>query len=245
MNKKSRTRKSTSQVSLALAIGLGLVLLTLMPPFSSAAIVINDPGVGGSTTSTTDRFYQVFTPSSSAHNLTELTITSFLVFDGSFVPSNYTYSVTFFADNGGARGAAITSAITFSSVTGLLSAAPLPTPPFYRFDVTFDLTPSPVYIGAGEAFWYELYSSVPDQNIAIKASTSNYGNDWGTGAAFAGASSLGNNTPGIILSAEPAGGPGPEPIPEPGTWAAAALLAGGAAFMRWRRRRDEAQKEAA
>jgi MYXO-CTERM domain-containing protein len=29
---------------------------------------------------------------------------------------------------------------------------------------------------------------------------------------------------------------GPEPIPEPGTWAAAALLVGGAAFMRWRRR---------
>jgi hypothetical protein len=26
------------------------------------------------------------------------------------------------------------------------------------------------------------------------------------------------------------------PVPEPGTWAAAALLAGGAAFMRWRRR---------
>jgi hypothetical protein len=35
------------------------------------------------------------------------------------------------------------------------------------------------------------------------------------------------------------------PIPEPGTWAAAALLAGGAAFARWRKRRDEAQKEAA
>jgi len=28
----------------------------------------------------------------------------------------------------------------------------------------------------------------------------------------------------------------PEPIPEPGTWAAAALLVGGAAFARWRRR---------
>ncbi len=27
-----------------------------------------------------------------------------------------------------------------------------------------------------------------------------------------------------------------EPIPEPGTWAAAALLVGGAAYMRWRRR---------
>jgi hypothetical protein len=34
-------------------------------------------------------------------------------------------------------------------------------------------------------------------------------------------------------------------VPEPGTWAAAALLAGGAAFARWRKRRDEAQKEAA
>jgi hypothetical protein len=33
-----------------------------------------------------------------------------------------------------------------------------------------------------------------------------------------------------------AGGPGPAAVPEPGTWAAAALLAGGAAFMRWRKR---------
>jgi hypothetical protein len=49
---------------------------------------------------------------------------------------------------------------------------------------------------------------------------------------------------GVTILAGDTGG-GPEPIPEPGTWAAAALLAGGAAFMRWRRRRDEAQKEAA
>ena len=33
-----------------------------------------------------------------------------------------------------------------------------------------------------------------------------------------------------------AGGPEPAAVPEPGTWAAAALLAGGAAFMRWRKR---------
>ena len=33
-----------------------------------------------------------------------------------------------------------------------------------------------------------------------------------------------------------AGGPGPAAVPEPGTWAAAALLVGGAAFMRWRKR---------
>jgi hypothetical protein len=38
---------------------------------------------------------------------------------------------------------------------------------------------------------------------------------------------------------------GPAAVPEPGTWAAAALLAGGAAFARWRKRRDETQKEAA
>lgn len=35
-------------------------------------------------------------------------------------------------------------------------------------------------------------------------------------------------------------GPGPEPIPEPGTWVAAALLLGGAAYLRWRRRRVSA-----
>ena len=33
-----------------------------------------------------------------------------------------------------------------------------------------------------------------------------------------------------------AGGAGPAAVPEPGTWAAAALLAGGAAFARWRKR---------
>lgn len=35
------------------------------------------------------------------------------------------------------------------------------------------------------------------------------------------------------------------PIPEPGTWVAMAVFAGGAAFARWRQRRNEAQKEAA
>jgi hypothetical protein len=35
------------------------------------------------------------------------------------------------------------------------------------------------------------------------------------------------------------------PIPEPGTWVALAVFAGGAAFARWRQRRNEAQKDAA
>jgi hypothetical protein len=38
---------------------------------------------------------------------------------------------------------------------------------------------------------------------------------------------------------------GPAAVPEPGTWATAALLMGGATYLGWRRRRDEAQKEAA
>jgi MYXO-CTERM domain-containing protein len=33
-------------------------------------------------------------------------------------------------------------------------------------------------------------------------------------------------------------GGGSEPIPEPGTWAAAALLAGAAGYVRWRRRKE-------
>jgi hypothetical protein len=33
-------------------------------------------------------------------------------------------------------------------------------------------------------------------------------------------------------------GPGPQPVPEPGTWAAAALLAGAAGYVRWRRRKE-------
>ena len=37
----------------------------------------------------------------------------------------------------------------------------------------------------------------------------------------------------------------PAPVPEPGTWAAAALLVGGAAYMRWRQRRWVAQKVSA
>lgn len=40
----------------------------------------------------------------------------------------------------------------------------------------------------------------------------------------------------------PGPSPGPSGIPEPGTWAAAALLAGGAALVRWRRRSSETRQ---
>ena len=42
------------------------------------------------------------------------------------------------------------------------------------------------------------------------------------------------STPNVAILA--GAGPGPAAVPEPGTWAAAALLAGGAGFMRWRKR---------
>ena len=45
-----------------------------------------------------------------------------------------------------------------------------------------------------------------------------------------------DNTGGSILVGQTSAGPAA--VPEPGTWAAAALLAGGAAFMRWRRRKQ-------
>ena len=201
----------------------------------SAALVINNPDFTSQNT-TMDRFYQILTPTNSAHNLTNLTITSFLTTDGGLVTTNYSYGVTFYADNSGTRGAALTSEILYSSVTGLLSTAPtLATPPFRRFEVTFNLSSSPVSIGAGEAFWYKLSSTVPNQNIVVGLPTNNYGNGWGTGNwGSTNDSNLANpRTPGILLSAGAAA-----PIPEPGTWAAMAIFAGGAAYAGWRRRRQ-------
>ncbi len=188
---------------------------------ASAAVVINDPTFSTNTTDLASS-YKVTTPSSSAHNITSLTATSFLAF-ASTNPTANTYSVTFYADNAGSRGAALTSAISSSSVTGLLSASPAASA-FYRFEVTFDLTSSPVQIGTGAAFWYQFSSSKSDQNVFIKSSTPNYGNGWGTGIST-------SNTPGIVLSAETV-----VPVPEPGTWAPAALIVGWVAFARRRKR---------
>ncbi len=58
-----------------------------------------------------------------------------------------------------------------------------------------------------------------------------FSNDLG-GGLFA-LETQGNN---LDIVFNPQGGPGPSPVPEPGTWVAAALLVGGAGFMRWRKR---------
>lgn len=55
------------------------------------------------------------------------------------------------------------------------------------------------------------------------------------GGSFSVAQSLNGKNLNLVFTA--AGGPGgPSPVPEPGTWAAAALLAGAAGYVRWRRR---------
>lgn len=69
------------------------------------------------------------------------------------------------------------------------------------------------------------------------------GADAGTIAGFeSGIGHLANETEGStfgMLTIQ-SGSYGPTAIPEPGTWAAAALLAGGAGFMRWRKRAAKA-----
>jgi MYXO-CTERM domain-containing protein len=65
--------------------------------------------------------------------------------------------------------------------------------------------------------------SIPGTNIS--ATSVNSGSSWTANSAIQ------NFSINATASA-------PAPVPEPGTWAAAALLAGGAAFARWRRRRE-------
>jgi hypothetical protein len=65
----------------------------------------------------------------------------------------------------------------------------------------------------------------------IQVSVSNYNNSGITGTLIDWAY---ESTPNAAILA--GAGPGPAAVPEPGTWAAAALLVGGAGYVRWRKR---------
>ncbi|MGA0112093.1 MAG: PEP-CTERM sorting domain-containing protein, partial [Chthoniobacterales bacterium] len=67
-------------------------------------------------------------------------------------------------------------------------------------------------------------------NLAAINGTDGWANDLGGGSIFVDVQ--GNN---LDLVFNP--GSGPQPVPEPGTWAAAALLLGAAGYVRWRRRK--------
>jgi hypothetical protein len=70
------------------------------------------------------------------------------------------------------------------------------------------------------------FSSLLSRIMVVSATGADYSID--TALALAG------GTINLTYEYTPAG---PTAVPEPGTWAAAALLAGGAAFMRWRKRK--------
>jgi len=103
--------------------------------------------------------------------------------------------------------------------------------------------------GLGVSSLFQSYSDVsPDfgsgSYMGFRTSQGNYGwleVTWDSASQdFEVASGAYEDQAGVAILAG-----GAAPIPEPGTWAAAALLAGGAAFARWRKRRDGTQKEAA
>ena len=105
-------------------------------------------------------------------------------------------------------------------------------------------------IGSGSGYqsanqtWFETASSVspdfgPGSYMGFRTSQGNYG--WlavtwtASSDQFQILSGAYESEAGVGIRAG-AGGPGPAAVPEPGTWAAAALLVGGAGFMRWRKR---------
>jgi len=100
------------------------------------------------------------------------------------------------------------------------------------------------YVSASPRSWFKSSTSVsPDfgsgSYMGFQTSQGNYG--WlevtwtASSDQFQILSGAYESEAGVGIRAG-AGGPGPAAVPEPGTWAAAALLVGGAGFMRWRKR---------
>ena len=99
------------------------------------------------------------------------------------------------------------------------------------------------YLTGAESFFQTPFSISPDfgpgSYMGFKTSQGNYG--WlevtwtASSQQFQILSGAYESRPNEAILAG-AGGPGPAAVPEPGTWAAAALLVGGAGFMRWRKR---------
>jgi hypothetical protein len=150
--------------------------------------------------------------------------------------------VQLFANSGG-----LPSGSALATVIGSVASN---TPALYTFTLA-----SPYLLSSGTTYW--IVASDPDigdqynwvfNNAEINPSGQNgSGYLWaGTlrsldgGANWTDRSANSQSDAAFYLNAS-----APAAVPEPGTWAAAALLAGGAAFARWRKQRNEAQKEAA
>jgi hypothetical protein len=134
-----------------------------------------------------------------------------------FVFTGLTLPTSFQISNILLKGDGITGSLSFSNINitanGTTTAGPVSlTTPISSFNfanslVSFDL-PGGSVINDGAQFAVRLQYRDIDSDFVITSTT------------------------GPIFDAEAS-----QAIPEPGTWAAAALLAGGAAFARWRKRR--------
>jgi autotransporter-associated beta strand protein/T5SS/PEP-CTERM-associated repeat protein len=136
-----------------------------------------------------------------------------------------------------ATGTLDLSALTVGSqfninLWSLQSLAPDANGPAFNFDPNQSYTWTILSAAGGISGF--TGSSQFDINIGAINGTGGFANAL-NGGSFSIAQSLNGKNLNLVFTA--AGGPGaPSPVPEPGTWAAAALLAGGAAFLRWRKR---------
>jgi len=150
--------------------------------------------------------------------------------------TNNIFNTSWLTDNTSSSG--ITASSGFSTLNmNTVSFAAFPGLNFNYFSFGFDANPSPLWqIGDVVTF-----SGTATINLTTPNETAGMFNP-GTWSGYASvnseiwASQFGDS-PGLFLTLNIGGG-GPAAVPEPGTWAAAALLAGAAGYVRWRRRKS-------
>jgi len=187
---------------------------------SANLLVTNDP-IG------LNNFYlaQGFsTPASGLLNLSSITL-------GLSADTPFNATLSIYSDSGSGPSSAVSSATAFVSATPGLVA--------FNFG-SLQLAAATTYwlVPQAGVRWYRTSAAQGGANTPTAYNSSGYSRP----------------DPGTLESVTGLGGPwdesdaarasfsitatesGPEPIPEPGTWAAAALLIGAAAYVRWRRR---------
>ena len=234
MKKRTPTRKSAAKQSIRLGayLAAGLGASTVATPSSDAAIVninigptgFNIGGINGGVTSGSSKSINSFPLASSG---------SLLVYN----------------NPGDKIGLAGSLGIKF----GVAPLGGNAVPRKFTLNATINSAAIPADFGADASvfryvgYYGTIYNSPnfgPGSYMGFRTSANNYG--W-LEVTWTNASSqfqiLSGAYESVANVAILAGATAP--IPEPGTWVAMAVFAGGAAFARWRKRRDEAQQEAA
>lgn len=231
MNKKARTRKFTGKQSARLGayLAAGLGASTVATPTADAAIVninigptgFNIGGINGGLNNGV--MAQVFNFPFSGGGLLRV----YNNYSGSGIFGLFGRDGVLFAVNGGTAS-----------------------PRNFALNATINNSASFAYSSTFTSFKYGVSESPdfgPGSYMGFKTTANNFGwleVTWSSNNnQFQILSGAYESTPGVAILAGQ--GAGPAAVPEPGTWAAAALLVGGATYLRWRRRRDDAQKEAA